>query len=210
MFSSKAELEVAVAACLKLSPKGDCANGPHGPIAEWDVLSIVTDMSRVFMSENHFNGDISKWDMSSVTSMSHMFMSAASFNGDLSNWAVSRVADMSHMFMRATAFNGDLSNWDVSSVRDMTSMFGMATAFNIDISKWNVLSVSTMDNMFVHATSFKQKLCGAAWINSKASKREMFTGSSGSISQTVCSTTTALSSVAELKGAIDTCLKLSL
>ena len=71
-------------------------------------------------------------------------------------------------------------------------MFMDATAFNIDISKWDVSSVVTMDYMFWHdrATSFKQKLCGAAWVRSKASKKEMFTGSFGSISSQVCALTT--------------------
>ena len=45
---------------------------PHGPIGEWDVLS-VTDMSAMFMVAASFNGDISKWDVSSVKGMSHMF-----------------------------------------------------------------------------------------------------------------------------------------
>ena len=64
-------------------------------------------------------------------------------------------------------------------------MFSQATAFNSDISKWDVSSVATMDNMFQEASSFKQKLCGAAWVRSKASKNDMFKGSHGSISQTV-------------------------
>ena len=58
--------------------------------------------------------------------------------------------------------------------------------FNVDISRWDVSRVSFMDKMFLHATSFKQQLCGAAWVRSRASKIEMFVGSYGSISQTVC------------------------
>ena len=40
--------------------------------------------------------------------------------------------------------------------------------------------------MFFNAASFNQKLCGAAWVNSKAGKSAMFDGSPGSISGTVC------------------------
>ena len=65
-------------------------------------------------------------------------------------------------------------------------MFNTATAFNGDISKWDVSSVTKMDLMFQHATSFKHKLCEVAWVHSRASKRSMFESSSGSISQTVC------------------------
>ena len=74
-------------ACLKLSPKGDCSNGPHGLIAEWDV-SRVTSMSRMFMDTISFNGDISKWDVPSVTDMNGMFFQAISFNAEISGWDV--------------------------------------------------------------------------------------------------------------------------
>merc|ERR1719362_1871832 len=76
---SKEELKDAVDAYLKLSPKGDCSDCPHGPIGEWDV-SRVTDMSGLFFRGTSFNGDISKWDVSSVTRIASMFHSAAAFN----------------------------------------------------------------------------------------------------------------------------------
>merc|ERR1712032_1633980 len=68
-----------------------------------------------------------------------------------------------------------------------------------------------MENMFFDAASFKQEICGSHWVHSKASKKNMFGGvSSGSISRTACITTpTAFSSQAELRDAVDTCLKLS-
>ena len=93
---------------------------------------------------------------------------------------------MSQMFSYATSFNGDLSKWDVSSVKDMSSMFLAASSFNRDLSSWDVSSVFDMDGMFFDARSFNQKLCGAAWVHSTASKEDMFAGSSGSISRTVC------------------------
>jgi surface protein len=94
------------------------------------------------------------------------------------------------MFMHAASFTSDLSQWDVSSVTGMTRMFSWATSFNGDISKWDVSSVTSMDDMLFHAISFNRNLCGVYWINSRASKINMFTGSSGSISRTVCTTTT--------------------
>ena len=68
--------------------------------------SKITDMSCLFefdgisSSMNHFDGDISKWDVSNVTDMHKMFR-----NSDF------------------TGKNSDLSNWDVSNVTDMTNMF---------------------------------------------------------------------------------------
>ena len=62
-------------------------------------------------------------NLSNVTDMSKMFLHADSFNGDLSDWDVSGVRNMSCMFAGATSFNGDLSAWDVSNVQNMSCMF---------------------------------------------------------------------------------------
>ena len=213
-LSSNAELVKAVSKCLRLSPKGDCVKGGlHGAIGAWDV-SRFTNMDRVFTDEHSFNGDISNWDMSSVISMTNMFyqarsfngnlskwdvssvqnmygmfQSASSFNSDISKWDVSRVQNMYAMFRMASSFNGDISKWNVASVQNMYSMFNKAWAFNGDISEWDVSSVTNMDAMFGEAISFRQKLCGDAWVHSKASKNAMFTASRGSISRTECTST---------------------
>merc|ERR1712196_447905 len=89
------------------------------------------------------------------------------------------------MFFDTRHFNQDLSKWDVSRVTEMGSMFHDAKAFNQDLSHWDVSRVDNMQYMFNNASSFKHRLCGAAWVNSKASKTNMFTDSSGSISDTV-------------------------
>merc|ERR1719174_1142386 len=82
------------------------------------------------------------------------------------------------------------------------------TSFNVDLSKWDVSSVTNMAYMFFHAASFNQKLCGADWVSSKASKRNMFGGSSGSISNIVCTIASkAFWSTAALKDAVSLCRK---
>merc|ERR1712037_313315 len=86
----------------------------------------------------------------------------------------------------ASAFNQDLSKWDVSAVKNMRYMFADASAFNQDLSKWDVSAVRNMQNMFIHASAFNRKLCGDAWVQSKADKSHMFIGSPGSISKQVC------------------------
>ena len=123
--------------------------------------------------------------------MNSLFSYATLFIGDISKWDVSRVHDMSEMFLYATKFDGDISKWDVAKVTTMTHMFNSATSFNGDISKWDVSKVVDMHYMFWQATSFHQQLCQDAWVNSKASKIEMFTGSSGSILRRVCTATFA-------------------
>ena len=147
-----------------MSPIGDCSKGPHGSIGDWDV-SAVTDMSGVFNGASAFNQDLSKWDVSAVT-------------------------DMMGMFLLGAAFNQDLSKWDVSAVTNMRSMFSYASTFNQDLSKWDVSAVTDMWSMFYGASAFKRVLCGVAWVNSKADKGDMFVGSPGSISSTVCTTDT--------------------
>ena len=89
----------------------------------------------------------------------------------------------------------------------------LATSFNRDISKWDVSSVDNMDYMFGDKTLFKRKLYGAGWIYLKASKTVMLAWSSGSISHCVATTPVTIpvfspQSRAELKSAVDKCLKL--
>ena len=194
---SKDELNAAVDQCIQLSPIGDCSKGPHGSIVDWDV-SAVTDMTAMFSDASTFNQDFSAWDVSAVTDMSYMFFHASAFNQDLSAWDVSAVTDMSGMFYNASTFNQDLSAWDVSAVTDMTRMFSYASAFNQDLSPWDVSAVTDMQNMFYGASAFQYKLCGAAWVHSKANKHGMFLASLGSISSSACATTTAGTVVGEI------------
>ena len=208
-FKLRDELKNVVDNCLKETPVGDCSTEKYGPIAEWDVshvsdmsdmfrdadlfnsdiskwdVSEVTDTYRMFFSARSFNSDISKWDVSKVNRMLGMFEYAESFNGDISKWDVSKVTDMLEMFYFAESFNGDISKWDVSKVTDMKWMFSSAISFNVDISKWDVSKVTNMREMFWGARSFNHKLCGKAWVKSKAPKHRMFDLSSGSIS-TIC------------------------
>merc|ERR1719174_731127 len=139
-----------------------------------------------------------------------MFSGTDLFNGDISKWDVSSTKTMARMFCDAKLFDGDISKWDVSSVKNMYGMFYHAVAFNGDISKWDVSSVTDMNYMFLGAKSLKQKLCLDAWVSSKARKIKMFEGSSGSISSTKC-TATAFSPRLreELQSAVNGCLKLS-
>ena len=162
---TKNELRTALAECVKLSPDGNCASGPHGPIANWDV--------------------------SSMTNMIGMFYMLSGFNGDLSIWDVSNVNTM-HGLFRDTLYNGDISQWDVSNVKDMSAMFAHATSFNGDVSKWEVSSVRDMSSMFFGAATFKQTLCGA-WADSKARKFNMFQDSPGSICRITATDTITLS-----------------
>merc|ERR1719203_1628104 len=65
-----------------------------------------------------------------------MFLGAGAFNGNLSRWNVSSVTNMRSMFNGAKAFNSDISGWDVSLVTGMGGMFNDASIFNQDLCAW--------------------------------------------------------------------------
>ena len=106
-------------------------------------------------------------------------------------------------------------------MKNMAGMFRQASSFNGDLSEWDVSSVTNMVDMFLRASSFKQKLCWAAWVQSKANQIDMFAGSPGSISKKICTPPiidrelvvetdlNALKSGVQLKIAVDVCLKVS-
>ena len=63
-----------------------------------------------------FNGDLSKWDVSSVTNMEGMFRGASYFNSDISKWDVSKVTNMNLMFQNAKSFSQTLcAAWKTSA-----------------------------------------------------------------------------------------------
>ena len=76
----------------------------------------------------------------------------------------------------------------MSAVTNMAYVFYDASAFNQDLSKWDVSAVTNMRSMFYGASAFKHKLCGVAWVQSKADKTDMFKDSPGSIASTECTT----------------------
>ena len=86
--------------------------------------------------------------------------------------------------------HGLIGYWDVLDVTEMGRLFAYASSFNQDLSNWDVSAVVSMSVMFHGASAYKRELCGAAWVNSKAAKSDMFKESPGSISSTVCATPT--------------------
>ena len=84
--------------------------------------------------------------------------------------------------------HGPIQDWDVSAILDMWGMFRGASDFNRDLSKWDVSAVTDMSSMFQGASAFNRKLCGDAWVLSKADTNDMFTDSQGLISSKVCKT----------------------
>ena len=136
---------------------------------------------------------IEKWDVSRVTSMPDLFSYTISFKDIISKLNVTIVSDIASMQLLACLWGRKPSmdvvrvkcgwpTWTVCSIRRhhsmMTSQSGMRHASNT----W----IICFENLY-KASSFQQKLCEAAWINSKkANKRLMFKVSLGSISEPVC------------------------
>ncbi|MEM6815458.1 MAG: BspA family leucine-rich repeat surface protein, partial [Bacteroidota bacterium] len=112
-------------------------------IEQWGDIAWET-MNSAFMGCTKLTSNASDApDLSLVRDMSSMFLNAASFNADISFWEVGFIRNMNSLFALARLFNQDLSSWDVSNVTDMTQMF-QATSFDQDISSWNFNSAERM------------------------------------------------------------------
>ena len=112
-------------------------------------ISKVIDLSFLFHNSNcEFNGDISKWDMSSATNVNYLFYNSK-FNGDISLWNVSSVMNMSYLF-EDSKFTGDISNWNTSNATDMSNLFA-ESKFNKNISAWDVSNVTDMSYLFYNS-----------------------------------------------------------
>ena len=126
-------------------------------IEDWNV-SMVTNMSRMFMGASSFNQDIGGWNVSKVTDMSSMFKDASRFNQDIFTPIIGNVVtDMSGMFMNAISFNQDIGDWNVDNVTTMRFMFTGASSFDQDIHSWDTDNVLDMSGMFMD-TSFNQPI----------------------------------------------------
>ena len=98
-------------------------------------------MKEAFLNQQ-FNGDISRWVVSSVTDMSSMF-EGSTFNGDISTWEVVNVENMKSMF-KNSSFNQMIDRWNVSSVTDMSYMF-QDTDFSRPIDSWDLFGTEPLE-----------------------------------------------------------------
>lgn len=130
-------------------------------------LSLVTDMSYMFVDAESFNQSINHWDVSNVEDMAWIFSGAITFNQPLDNWDVSSVISMFRMFYGALAFNQPLNSWNVSSVINFSSMFSKdentpydqpGLIFNQPLDNWDVSNASSMNGMFAKTEYFNQSL----------------------------------------------------
>ena len=124
----------------------------------------ITNMSYMFSGHplgyglGEFNGDISKWNVSTVENMDSMFSYNKSFNQPIGGWDVSKVINMRSMFYYAKSFNQPIGGWDVSKVINMNGMFYNAKSFNQPIGDWDISNIQDISWMFLHAKTFNQDL----------------------------------------------------
>ena len=131
-----------------------------------------------------YNGGIGNKPAGSMTTAQ-----VISKHGPIGTWDTSQVTNMAKVFYEKININPDIQKWRVNSVMNMDSMFQYTDYFNIDLSSWVVSSVTNMDRMFYAATAYTQVLCGNTWIESVATKEDMFawTGTIAKIATEICS-----------------------
>ena len=88
VFADRAALKAEVDACIDAYP-----TGARCGMEAWDV-SLVTDMTEMFMFAPAFNQPIGGWDVSSVTNMYRMLRDARAFNQPIGGWNTARVESM--------------------------------------------------------------------------------------------------------------------
>lgn len=118
-------------------------------------VSGCTDFSRVFRLKE-FNGDISRWDVSSALTADSMFAGCLNMNLDyLGDLKFENLKNASHMFAASSKFEGKgLANWDVSGIEKFDYMFASCSAFHEDISSWRFECAKSLDYMFKDTKSF--------------------------------------------------------
>ena len=120
--------------------------------------SLVTDMTRCFMSCSSFNGALNI-DTSSVTDFFFCFYVCSSFNQEI-NWNTSSVnssQSFSNMFNGCTILNSSFSFSDTSLAKNFSSMFANCIAFNQPID-FNTSSATTIGGMFINCYAFNQSI----------------------------------------------------
>jgi len=177
---------------LMLKAFWDCESLVGLTLNDWNV-STITNMRRMFLEADIFNGDISSWNTAKVTNMYEMFSEAKAFNQDIKrdgdSWNTGNVTDMTNMFYKATAFNGNISNWDTSSAILMGRVFGGCGVFDQDISSWDVSKVTTMQSLFSTASAFNQDI--SSWNTAKVTNMSGMFGEATSFNQDISNWNTA-------------------
>jgi len=102
-----------------------CLSLTNCDFSQWDV-SLVTNMSALFLDCRSFNALIGNWDMSSVTNMNSMLRSTYLFNQDVGSWNFGSGVSARSTFLDALIFDQDISGWDITGFTDFTSFMNGA------------------------------------------------------------------------------------
>ena len=114
-------------------------------------LKLTTSLGSCFMRCTSFNGDISRWDVSTITNLGNFLYGEyqmMNFAGDISSWDVSGVREWFQAFRDNIYFNSDISGWDVRNARNFGLAFYNCDSLTADLSSWNPERADSMGAMF--------------------------------------------------------------
>lgn len=144
-----------------------------GDVSKWNTEN-VRDFYYTFAYCDKFNGYLGEWDMSNAVSLDNMFYKCDSFEGNgLDQWDVHKVERAKSTFSNCYKFNGDLSKWNISSLKEASYMFYHCLEFNCDLSKWDTTNLIHCDHMFIDCHNFKGDI--STWkLNKLRNCEQMF------------------------------------
>lgn len=155
----------------------NCVDDSTGALISLDKIdtSKVTKIKNLFENSTRldFSG-IEKWNVGNVDSFAHTFHGAEHFNADISEWNVSKGKTFQGMFEKAVNFDKAIgAKWDTQNATNMIAMFRFATNFNNGGQafgeKWKMDKVEYTWEMFWGAEKFNAEGLNK-WIMSKVIK----------------------------------------
>ena len=118
-------------------------------------LKYIKDLSNVFYG-SHYNGNLSKWNLSDKNDFDSMFEKSEFNNDSLKELKISDNTTLDKMFY-GSKFNQDISNWIIGKNVTMNQMFYYSNFNNISIFNISFDESIKMNQLFSTNSDFSNK-----------------------------------------------------